>query len=52
MKLERLYEEVHYLALHYHWGESAILELPRAKRQRYLGLLAKHFEHLRERADE
>lgn len=51
MKLDRLYEEVHYLALHYHWGENAILDLPRAKRQRYLALLARHFEQMRERAD-
>lgn len=35
-----LYREVHVLALHYHWSESEILSLPRAKRQRYLGLLA------------
>lgn len=51
MKLERLFEEVHYLALHYHWAEQAILDLPRVKRQRYLALLARHVENLRERED-
>lgn len=40
--MNRLYEEVHVLALHYHWSESAILALPKTKRQRYLGLLARH----------
>lgn len=44
MKLERLYEEVHHLALHYHWSEAEILRLPRSKRLRYLGLLVRHFE--------
>jgi hypothetical protein len=34
-----LYEQVHTLALHYHWGESEILQLTSAKRERYLGLL-------------
>ncbi|MGH7620647.1 MAG: hypothetical protein ACREPM_25830 [Gemmatimonadaceae bacterium] len=36
---DRLIEEVHVLALHYHWSESDILRLTRAKRQRYLALL-------------
>jgi hypothetical protein len=44
MSLDRLYEETHYLALHYHWAEEAILRLPRTKRQRYLSLLVEHFE--------
>ena len=35
-------EEVHVLALHYHWSEAAILALPSPKRQRYLGLLSRH----------
>jgi hypothetical protein len=39
---ERLYEEVHVLALHYHWAEAAILALPTTKRRRYLALLARH----------
>jgi hypothetical protein len=41
--LDRLYQEVHVLALHYHWSERSILALPAAKRQRYLGLLASQF---------
>jgi len=44
MNLDRLYAEVHHLALHYHWGERAILELSRSKRQRYLAMLVEHFE--------
>jgi len=41
--LDRLYQEVHVLALHYHWSEHRILALPAAKRQRYLALLARQF---------
>lgn len=44
MNVERLYLEVHHLALHYHWSERDILLLPRGKRQRYLALLVEHFE--------
>ena len=29
-----LYRQVHYLAYHYHWGESEIMAMPRDKRQR------------------
>ena len=39
---ERFYEEVHVLALHYHWSEAQILALPATKRRRYLALLARH----------
>ena len=42
MNLDALYEELHLLALHYHWGEAEILGLTSAKRRRYLGLLASH----------
>jgi hypothetical protein len=35
-------EEVHVLALHYHWSEAEILGLPGPKRRRYLALLARH----------
>jgi hypothetical protein len=35
-----LFRQVHLLALHYHWGESEILGMPRRRRRRYLGLLA------------
>jgi hypothetical protein len=41
-ELDRLMEEIHVLALHYHWSEAAILALPAPKRQRYLALLARH----------
>jgi hypothetical protein len=34
-------EEVHMLALHYHWAEAAILALPAPRRRRYLSLLAR-----------
>ena len=36
---QRLPEEVHALAWHYHWSEEAILALPRSRRWRYLALL-------------
>jgi hypothetical protein len=41
----RLYEEVHHLAYHYHWAERDIMDLPRSKRRRYLGLLASKLEN-------
>ena len=34
-----LMREVHYLALHYHWSESEILNLQRDRRREYLSLL-------------
>ncbi|NTV97147.1 MAG: hypothetical protein HGA75_17320 [Thiobacillus sp.] len=36
---DHLLQEVHQLALHYHWSEADILGLPRARRQRYLQLI-------------
>lgn len=33
------YDEIHTLASHYHWSEADILDLPRAKRRRYLQLI-------------
>jgi len=42
-----LYEEVHRLALHYHWSEREIMELPTGKRRLYLRLLADAFEGAR-----
>jgi len=39
----RLYEEIHVMALHYHWSEAQILALPRNRRQRYLALIARQF---------
>ena len=44
--IEMLYEEIHVLALHYHWSEADLLGLPRTKRRRYLGLVAR--QHARE----
>ncbi len=37
--LNRLYHEVHLLALHYHWSESEIMGMGTLKRRRYLNLL-------------
>jgi hypothetical protein len=48
--IDRLYEEIHVLALHYHWSEAALLGLPRSKRRRYLGLLAAHSASAESRA--
>jgi len=36
----RLFEEVHELALHYHWSEAEIMAMPTGKRRHYLELLA------------
>jgi hypothetical protein len=44
MRLDVLYRQVHHLALHYHWSETEILGMTRAKRERYLALLAQHLE--------
>jgi len=41
---DELYEEVHRLALHYHWSEREIMAMPTGKRRRYLELLAQTFE--------
>lgn len=35
-----LFEEVHALALHYHWSEREILAMSPSRRERYIGLLA------------
>jgi hypothetical protein len=40
----RLETEVHVLAFHYHWSETDILALPRARRWRYLELLRNELE--------
>ncbi|HEU0237378.1 MAG TPA: hypothetical protein VFR14_13140 [Candidatus Limnocylindrales bacterium] len=37
---DRLYDEIHAIAWHYHWSEAEILDLPRSKRRRYLDLIA------------
>ena len=41
-----LLRQVHYLAYHYHWAESEIMELPREKRLRYVELLAEEIERM------
>jgi hypothetical protein len=38
-RIEHLYQDVHILALHYHWSEADILEMTARKRRRYLDLL-------------
>lgn len=43
---ELLYQEVHYLAYHYHWGEQEIMEMTRDKRRRYIDVLADAIEVL------
>jgi hypothetical protein len=40
----RLPAEVHVLAFHYGWSESAVLALPRVRRHRYLDLLGRELE--------
>jgi hypothetical protein len=35
-----LFEEVHALALHYHWSEREILAMAPSRRERYIALLA------------
>jgi hypothetical protein len=43
-----LYREVHYLAYHYHWSESEIMEMTRDRRRRYIDVLAEEIERLNE----
>ncbi len=38
-RYKQLEREVHWIALHYHWNESAILSLPVTKRKRYIDLI-------------
>lgn len=42
----RLFQEVHYLAFHYHWSEREVLELPRDRRRGYIELLGQTIEVL------
>ncbi|SCY82281.1 hypothetical protein [Desulfoluna spongiiphila] len=39
-RLDLLFQEVHYLAFHYHWSEKEILGMTRADRRRYIGILS------------
>ena len=43
---ELLYQEVHYLAFHYHWSETEIMAMPRDKRRTYLEILGDAIEVL------
>ncbi|MEU6036015.1 hypothetical protein ABZ801_11455 [Actinomadura sp. NPDC047616] len=43
-----LRREVHYLAYHYHWSEREIMEMPRARRGRYIAVLADEIERSNE----
>jgi hypothetical protein len=36
---DSFYDEVHTIAMHYHWSETEILNMARSKRHRYLGLI-------------
>jgi hypothetical protein len=37
---DRLYEEVAYVAYHFHWSRDAILDLRHGERQRYVAEIA------------
>jgi hypothetical protein len=47
---DRLYEEVHYLAFHYHWSEGEIMAMGRDRRHRYLDVLSDAIEALNDGA--
>jgi hypothetical protein len=47
---ERLGQEVHYLAYHYHWSEREIMDMPRDRRRRYIDVLAGEIERLNDAA--
>ncbi|MFF3867760.1 DUF6760 family protein [Micromonospora sp. NPDC001898] len=38
---DRLHEEVSYVAYHFHWPRSEILDLTHAERARYVGEIAR-----------
>ncbi len=42
-EMSRLYEEVHIIAMRYHWSEADILRLPKRKRSIYLDIIARQF---------
>jgi hypothetical protein len=43
---DQLYREVHYLAYYYHWSESEIMEMSRAKRRLYIDMLSGELEKM------
>jgi hypothetical protein len=44
---DQLLREIHYLALHYHWSEREIMEMPRQLRHQYLKILAEEIKRLK-----
>lgn len=38
---DTFYEEIHTLAMHYHWSEDEILDMPQSRRHRYLDLISR-----------
>jgi hypothetical protein len=48
--LDLLRREVHYLAFHYHWRESDILNMTRDKRRSYIEILADEIEKMNDAA--
>ncbi len=38
---DRIYEEVAYVAYHFHWSQDAILDLEHGQRRRYVQEIAK-----------
>jgi len=45
-RLDLLFQEVHYLAYHYHWSEKEILGMTRTDRRRYIDILSDAMEGL------
>jgi hypothetical protein len=37
-----IYEDIHYLAFHYHWREEDILQMSRERRRRYISMIESH----------
>jgi len=43
---QHLYNEVHYLAFHYHWSEQEIMSMTKEKRGNYVAMLSEEIERL------
>lgn len=50
--LERLYEEVAYIAYHFHWPHEQIMALEHAERQRWVAEIAKINQRFNEQMKE
>lgn len=50
--IERLYEEVAYIAYHFHWPHSQILELEHSERQKWVGEIARINSRLNDQSSE